>query len=189
MAPFAALCKNIGTWPVLISHDVMLSSPVILCDYPPIVPESISEFPDDSPTDEMLALRVHATEGEVPTPHQVDDITDLWTNDRNTPEIETHSDLFNACTPLRNVLTQGRELRAGDSVRIRPTEQPAIVDSRLAGKIATIESIEEDGEGRVLLGLIFVAEADKSAGWPPQAGDRFFFSLDEIEVLEESAVT
>ncbi len=188
-APFAALCKNIGTWPVLIGHDVMLSSPVILCDFPPIVPESISDFAGDSGEDEMLALRVHATEGEVPALHHVDDITDLWSNDQSAPEIETHSDLFNACTPLRNVLTQGRDLRAGDCVRIRPTEQTAIMDSKLAGKTATIESIEEDGEGRVLLGLVFAPQADKSNAWPSQAGERFFFGLDEIEVLEDLPAT
>ena len=39
---FAQACQNIGTWPVLVGEegqrDTMLSSPIILYDYPQIAP-------------------------------------------------------------------------------------------------------------------------------------------------------
>jgi hypothetical protein len=59
---FAALCKNVGTWPVLVGEenrrDAMLSSPIILYDYPQIAPESAGDFFDGTEIDEILALRI-----------------------------------------------------------------------------------------------------------------------------------
>ena len=61
---FAAGCKNVGTWPVLIGEqgqrDVMLSSPIILYDYPQIAPESAGALFDGTEIDEILTLRIMA---------------------------------------------------------------------------------------------------------------------------------
>jgi hypothetical protein len=58
----AAACRNVGTYPVLAGeegeHNIMLSSPIILYDYPQVAPESAGEFFDGTEIDEMLALRV-----------------------------------------------------------------------------------------------------------------------------------
>ena len=58
----AKACKNVKTWPVLVGEkgeqDTMLSSPIILYDYPQIAPESPGAFFDGTEIDEMLALRV-----------------------------------------------------------------------------------------------------------------------------------
>jgi hypothetical protein len=58
----AAQCKNVGTWPVLVgqdgSRDAMLSSPIILYDYPKIAPESAGNLFDGTEIDEILTLRV-----------------------------------------------------------------------------------------------------------------------------------
>jgi hypothetical protein len=55
-------CTNNGTFPVMIgdseANDVMLSSPIILYDFPAIAPESAGEFCDSTEIDEILALRV-----------------------------------------------------------------------------------------------------------------------------------
>ncbi|MGB9068897.1 MAG: hypothetical protein WCC21_10020 [Candidatus Acidiferrales bacterium] len=55
-------CKNIGTWPVLVGEDhvkdAMLSSPIILYDYPQIAPESPGALFDGTEIDEILALRI-----------------------------------------------------------------------------------------------------------------------------------
>jgi hypothetical protein len=59
---FAAECKNVGTWPVLVGEenqrDAMLSSPIILYDYPRIAPESAGDLFDGTEIDEILALRI-----------------------------------------------------------------------------------------------------------------------------------
>jgi len=58
----AAKCQNVGTWPVLVgeegTHDCLLSSPIILYDYPQIAPESAGELFDGTEIDEILTLRI-----------------------------------------------------------------------------------------------------------------------------------
>jgi hypothetical protein len=65
----AESCVNLHTWPVLVGEegakDVMLSSPIILYDYPQIAPESPGELFDGTEIDEILSLRTMAlTEDE-----------------------------------------------------------------------------------------------------------------------------
>src|SRR5207248_1108733 len=58
----AAGCRNVGTWPVLVgaegARDTLLSSPIILYDYPQIAPESPGDLFDGTEIDEILALRI-----------------------------------------------------------------------------------------------------------------------------------
>lgn len=62
MKELATGCRNIGTWPVLVAgeaeRDTMLSSPIILYDYPQIAPESPGDLFDGTEIDEILALRI-----------------------------------------------------------------------------------------------------------------------------------
>jgi hydrogenase maturation protease len=58
----AAACRNVGTWPVMAGEegerDCMLSSPIILYDYPQIAPESAGDLFDGTEIDEILTLRI-----------------------------------------------------------------------------------------------------------------------------------
>lgn len=58
----AADCNNIGTWPVLVGEEgqrnTILSSPIILYDYPQIAPESPGGLFDGTEIDEILSLRI-----------------------------------------------------------------------------------------------------------------------------------
>jgi hypothetical protein len=62
IAERAARCDNIGTWPVLVGEegqcDTLLSSPIILYDYPQIAPESAGDLFDGTEIDEILSLRI-----------------------------------------------------------------------------------------------------------------------------------
>jgi hypothetical protein len=62
LSHFAAACQNIGAWPVLVGEpgqrDTMLSSPIILYDYPQIAPESPGALFDGTEIDEILSLRI-----------------------------------------------------------------------------------------------------------------------------------
>jgi hypothetical protein len=52
-------CSNEGTFPVLVAgEDLVLSSPIILYDYPQVAPESPGDLYDSTEIDEILALRV-----------------------------------------------------------------------------------------------------------------------------------
>jgi hypothetical protein len=59
---FACACQNIGTWPILVGEegqrDAMLSSPIILYDYPQVAPESPGDLFDGAEIDEILSLRI-----------------------------------------------------------------------------------------------------------------------------------
>jgi hydrogenase maturation protease len=58
----AEACRNVGTWPVLVGEEgdrnTMLSSPIILYDYPQIAPESSGSLFDGTEIDEILSLRI-----------------------------------------------------------------------------------------------------------------------------------
>jgi len=56
----AAGCENVGTWPVLVGADSMLSSPIILEDHPRIAPESPGDLFDGGEIDGLLALNILA---------------------------------------------------------------------------------------------------------------------------------
>jgi hypothetical protein len=62
ISELAANCKNLGTWPVLVGEegrcDTLLSSPIILYDYPQIAPESAGDLFDGTEIDEILSLRI-----------------------------------------------------------------------------------------------------------------------------------
>ena len=62
LAAPAAKCQNIGAWPVLVGEtgdrDMLLSSPIILYDYPQLAPESPGDLFDGTEIDEILTLRI-----------------------------------------------------------------------------------------------------------------------------------
>jgi hypothetical protein len=57
----AAACENLHTFPVLVgepgARDLVLSSPIILYDYPEVAPESPGDLFDATEIDELLSLR------------------------------------------------------------------------------------------------------------------------------------
>ncbi|MEO6892408.1 MAG: hypothetical protein ABI456_22180 [Ktedonobacteraceae bacterium] len=62
LQPFVRACQNRHTWPVLVGNqgerDALVSSPIILYDYPQIAPESPGPLFDGGEIDEILSLRI-----------------------------------------------------------------------------------------------------------------------------------
>jgi hydrogenase maturation protease len=58
----AAACDNVRTWPVMAGdpgcRSTMLSSPIIIYDYPTLAPESAGDLFDATEIDEILSLRI-----------------------------------------------------------------------------------------------------------------------------------
>lgn len=75
------------------------------------------------------------------------------------------------------------ELRAGDRVRLRPQGRADIMDIALAGRVATIDSIEQDFEGKLYLAVTIDDDPGKDLGTLRQPGHRFFFQTNEVEAL------
>jgi hypothetical protein len=78
------------------------------------------------------------------------------------------------------------ELRRGDRVRLRPAGRADILDLALAGKTATIDSVEQDYEGQVYLAVTVDDDPGRDLGQLRQPGHRFFFRPEEVEPLGES---
>lgn len=83
------------------------------------------------------------------------------------------------------VLRGGIEVRQGDRVRLRPQRGGDVMDLALDGKIAVIESIEQDYEGQVHVSVVLDDDPGSDIGHMRQPGHRFFFRVEEIEALSE----
>ncbi|HEX4086795.1 MAG TPA: hypothetical protein VHY22_17915 [Chthoniobacteraceae bacterium] len=198
------LCENNGTWPVLVGEpgqcDTILSSPIILYDYPQIAPESAGPLCDGTEIDEILTLRVMTmTDDEKAEMRGVDDIARRIlerTESMGGEELlRMHGvmrdvqmpddDFFDEHTRLDHVYAGDTMLQAGDRVRIRPRKRADAIDMMLAGKIGLIEAIEQDAEQHIHLALVVEDDPGRDLGMIRQPGHRFFYLLDEVEPLPE----
>jgi len=96
--------------------------------------------------------------------------------------------------PPASIIINGREVKAGDAVRLRPgrNRQPGALtdamDMMLDGKTARVEMLHQDFENRIYL----VVTLDDDPGrkqWDERVmpGHRFFFFPEEIEVMEDAS--
>lgn len=79
----------------------------------------------------------------------------------------------------------GRRLRAGDRVLLRPNPKGDIFDLALAGQVASVQSIEQDYEGKFYVAVVVDEDPGRTIG-PRGPGHRFFFGPDEVEWLGTS---
>jgi hypothetical protein len=199
----AGACRNIGTWPVLVDEekherDAMLSSPIILYDYPRIAPESAGDLFDSTEIDELLTLRVQAlTNTEKIEMQRVDEqarkILERAENLRPEQFLKMHGtlrevrktneELFNPAQRRESAAVDGVTLKAGDRVRIRPKRRADVMDIALEGKIAIIESVEEDVDKNVHFAVVLEDDPGRDIGMMRHIGHRFFYAADEVEPL------
>ena len=88
--------------------------------------------------------------------------------------------------PLSSIrLSDETELRIGDRVRLRPRAGGDVMDLALDGKIAVIESLEQDYEGSVHVSVVLDDDPGSDIGHMRQPGHRFFFRVQEVEALAD----
>ncbi len=87
---------------------------------------------------------------------------------------------------LQSFWLRGVEVRNGDRVILRPNTGGDIMDLALAGRVAVVESIEQDYEERVHIAVIVEDDPGRDLGMLRQPGHRFFFSPEELEPAPES---
>jgi len=205
-ASAAAACRNTGAWPVLLGdeakreHDTMLASPIILYDYPKIAPESAGDLFDGGEIDEILTLRIMTmTDAEKAEMRHVDgyarrilERTESLPSEqlgrmhgvlRAVPATDAAAEFFNPRQKTAGVNVDGVYLRKGDRVRIRPKKRADAMDMILAGKVAVIESVEQDIEGAVHFALVIDDDPGQDIGYARMPGHRFFYGSDEVEPL------
>lgn len=199
-------CRNVGTWPVLVGNEgsgersAMLSSPIILCDYPKLAPESAGPLFDGTEIDEILTLRILTmTEEEKREMRQLEPQTRaLLERSERIPQeqlLKMHGTWRNAemsldgffgrNTYLDGVAVDGVFLRPGDRVRLRPKARADVFDIALSGQTAVIEAVEQDLEGRAHLAVVLDADPGRDLGMMRQTGHRFFYGVDEVEPIQK----
>jgi len=91
--------------------------------------------------------------------------------------------LLEAKSPLDTLRIGEADVKVGDRVRLRPGKRADIFDMALAGKTAVIESIEQDYEGKFHICVVTDDDPGRDIGMMRQAGHRFFFFPEEMELL------
>ena len=86
-------------------------------------------------------------------------------------------------TTLDSLDVQGGRVRRGERVRLRPRAGGDVFDIALQGKIATVESIEQDYEGHLHVCVVVDEDPGRDIGLMRQPGHRFFFAPTEVEPL------
>ncbi len=205
----ASACNNQGTWPVLAGDegttDTILSSPIILYDYPQVAPESPGDLFDATEIDEILTLRILAM-----TDEEKRDMAALDARARALLErtqaltaadmARLHSarrELHSSADPeartrgieppaafkpeLAFLHAGGRDLAVGDRVRLRPKGRADIFDLVLKDEMAVIEAIERDFDDKIHVAVVLESDPGREFGLDRMPGHRFFFSPDEIE--------
>src|SRR6202140_5595383 len=91
--------------------------------------------------------------------------------------------LLEAKQPVGDLRISDVEVRPGSRVKLRPRSGGDVMDIALAGKTAIIESIEQDYEGQIHLGVVVDDDPGRDIGLMRQPGHRFFFTPEEVEPL------
>jgi len=189
--------------------DSMLSSPIILYDYPKVAPESPGDLFDATEIDEILTLRILAlTDDEKRDMAAVDDRarallerTESLTaremarlhgafRDPRSGAGPKGQNVSSKCSPdsqpkLASLHIGGRVLRIGDRVRLIPKRRADIMDIVLKAEVAVIEAIECDLDDQIHVAVFIEADPGREFGLDRMPGHRFFFSPDEIELIGE----
>lgn len=203
-------CQNLHTWPVLAGQmgekQYLLSSPIILPDYPQIAPESPGNLFDNSEVDQLLFLNILALTDEEkqeiratdPKAREILERSESLTIDdfmqmhgairdfrtlRETPEINPLFETLEKPVP-ESLFVEGVEIRKGSRVRLEPRPGGDIWDIALAGKIAFIEKIEQDYDGQFHVVVSLEDDPGRELDSVPIVGHRFFFSPDEVKPIE-----
>ncbi len=195
-------CENLHTWPVLVgSRNVMLSSPIILQDYPSVAPESPGDFFDGTEIDEMLTLRVMTmTEEEKREAASADDRARRIVErcDRMGPrtlerlhgtirgeEFFNPQDFFNPeeeQPETQSVAVGAGSVSRGSRVRLVPRGRADSMDMFLKGRTAVVESVHHDLDDRAYVAV--TVEDDPGAG----IYNRFYYFFpDELELIEKES--
>lgn len=212
LKPLVEECENVKTWPVLAGEEgeksTILSSPIILYDYPKIAPESPGDLFDGGEIDQLLTLSILSLTDEEKEEMRATDPRAREILDRS--ESLTAEDMMGLHGSVRDLQTlrggeridpfeveglgrpapasvtvNGVEVGGGSRVRLWPKGGRDIFDIALSGKVAVVEKVEQDFEDRVLLAVSIEDDPGREMVDMPVLGHRFFFSPEEVEPLED----
>ncbi len=178
----AAACRSLHTWPILVGdrtrRDLLLSSPILVDEFPRLAPESPGDLFDGGEIDEILTLRVLTLTDDEKRQARAGDPIARELLDRTEALGEE------AIRRLHGTLRDSpRRFVPGDRVRLSPRAGADIFDLALRGRAATVTSVQEDVDDRVWLSVVLDDDPGRDLGIAGLPGHRFFFGVDEVEPL------
>ena len=213
-AAAARACRNVRTWPVLIGpapeRDVLLSSPIILYDYPEVAKESPGDLYDATEIDEILTLRTLTLTDEEKREARATDPRAAAILDRvDRMSGEMLESLHGAVRSLRPtpaespsaapwwdpgadasvspetdaVQIKGVTVAKGSVVRMHPARHADAQDMFLEGRLAVVQGVYQDLEDRRYLAV--TPEDDPAADLHEWYGRYLYFSPEEVEPAGE----
>ena len=160
LAALAASCVNTNTFPVLAgpvgSRHTLLSSPIILYDYPAVAPESQGDLCDGTEIDELLTLRVRTLTDAEKREARATDIRAAQIVDQcEAASAEAIGRLHGAVRSFESVLNPrdeplpeaasadvaGTQIRRGARVRLQPSRVVDSIDICLQGRTGTVSAV------------------------------------------------
>jgi hypothetical protein len=198
-ADAVARCVNRHTWPVLVGdrreRTLLMSSPIVLYDYPAVAPQSRGDLFDAAEIDEILSLRIltltdeekRAARATDPRAGAIldrvealgpDDLAALHGTMRsadffNPPDTPPPDEAF--------VIVDGQRIAKGTRVRLRPNRRADAMDLFLAGQPATVAGVFRDVDDRVYVAI--TVDADPAASLHASFGRFFYFDPTEVECI------
>ncbi|HEY4440762.1 MAG TPA: hypothetical protein VGN14_09910 [Candidatus Elarobacter sp.] len=186
-AAASRMLKSRHTFPVLAGaqHDphrsaLMLSSPIILYDFPAVAAQTDVEQFDGTEIDELLTLSV------LSLPDAERD--EARATDPRARAIVERAERFGRDEMERvhsgtmHLLVDGVKVMKGAAVRLRPKRRADAWDMFLEGRDATVRAIHQDFEGVFYVAV--TVDDDPASDLHEWYGRSFFFYPDEIEPLE-----
>jgi hypothetical protein len=196
----AKKCNNLGVWPALLGdpsrEDTMIAASMILPDYPAVAPESPGDLYDSTEIDELLTLRILTLtdEEKASAARRNSAVGELI---RRSHELHPdqlrclHGTLRGSCdskapppsSPASGDRVSDLAIGAGSKVRLRPRQGQDVLDVALEGLQATVVSVEQNFEDEFYVAVTLDDDPGNDLGLEGRPGHRFFFRLDEIELL------
>lgn len=202
-ATIVAALDNRHTWPVLVGdrtrRSFMLSSPIVLYDYPAIASESPGDLCDATEIDEILSLRIATlTEDEKrearatdPRARQIIDRVDSFSPDdwQRLHGTLRSADFFNPpgepAPEDAFVDVRGTRIMRGSRVWLRPSRRADAMDLFLRDQAATVAGVYRDVDDRVYVAV--TVDADPAAPLHESFGRFFYFDPGEVEPRAEAS--
>ena len=198
---------NRHTWPVLVGDgqldaqraSLVLSSPIILYDFPAVAPQSEGDTFDATEVDELMMLSVlslsdaERAEARATDPRaraiveraerfDADELARLHgTLLTKEPDPSPQADPFGALDlpGMDCVFVGGVKVAKGSTVCLHPKRRADVWDLFLDGKIATVRAIHQDVENAMYVAV--TVDEDPASDLHDWYGRAFFFYPDEVE--------
>jgi hypothetical protein len=186
----SASLRNRHTWPVLIGDasvdaqraPLVLSSPIILYDFPAVAAQSEGDTFDATEIDELMMLSVRSLSDEEREEARATDPRAraiVERAERFGPEELTSLHGILDIPAMDCVFVNGTKISQGSIVRLHPKRRADVWDAFLENKLATVRAVHQDVENQMYVAV--TVDDDPASEMHHWYGRSLFFYPDEVE--------